>query len=63
MVVFAIPYCCTCHRCPPPLQHDENKIPLREVVAIAFKHRKCNCIAIYDKSFAWVNNTRNYVSF
>ena len=46
------------------LKHDEIKIALREVVKIAFKHSKCNFIAIYDKSFAWVKkNTRKYVSF
>ena len=33
------------------LKHDEIKIALREVLKIAFKHSKCNFIAIYDKKF------------
>ena len=31
---------------------------LTSVIQLAFKHKKCKYIAIYEKSFGWVNVTK-----
>ena len=41
------------------LDHSNIKVALTSVIKLAFKHAKCKCISVYDKSFAWVNKPRD----
>lgn len=41
------------------LEHEEIKVALASVLKLCFKHSKKKYIAIYAKSFAWVDSTRD----